>query len=115
MDGSTCIDILGVTPSATKDEIDQAYHALALRHHPDMHNGDDSKFCQLQEAHAAALRGTHAAHAPVRRRVKPGERERKMLTLKNSDGSIQCEQIWIHGARDGRCHILTSPFVENLE
>ena len=98
MDGPACTRILGLAPSASKDEIEEAYHALALQH-------------QLQAAYAAALRGTHASHAPVRRTVQPGEREHKMLTLKKSDGSTQCEHIWIHGARDGRCNILTSPAV----
>ena len=109
MDNDHCTQILGLTPSASKDEIEEAYHVLALQHHPDMHNGDDAMFCQLQAAYAAALRGTHASHAPVRRTVQPGEREHKMLTLKKSDGSTQCEHIWIHGARDGSCNILTSP------
>jgi hypothetical protein len=43
---------LGVTKSATADEIKRAYRKLALEYHPDRHNGDDTKFKGISEAYA---------------------------------------------------------------
>jgi molecular chaperone DnaJ len=44
-------DILGVSKSATADEIKRAYRKLAMQHHPDKHGGDDSQFKELSEAY----------------------------------------------------------------
>jgi molecular chaperone DnaJ len=44
-------DILGVSKSATADEIKRAYRKLAMEHHPDKHGGDDAKFKELGEAY----------------------------------------------------------------
>lgn len=44
-------DILGVSKSATAEEIKRAYRKLAMQHHPDKHGGDDSKFKELGEAY----------------------------------------------------------------
>ena len=43
--------ILGVTKTATPDEIKKAYRKLASQHHPDK-GGDTAKFQQIQEAYA---------------------------------------------------------------
>lgn len=42
---------LGVTKSATQDEIKKAYRSLAMKHHPDR-GGDTAKFKEIQEAYA---------------------------------------------------------------
>jgi DnaJ-class molecular chaperone len=49
-------DILGVTRSATADEIKKAYRKLARQYHPDLHTGNrkgemEKKFKELNEAH----------------------------------------------------------------
>ena len=44
-------DILGVSKSATADEIKRAYRKAAMEHHPDKHGGDDAKFKELGEAY----------------------------------------------------------------
>lgn len=44
-------DILGVSKTASADEIKRAYRKLAMEHHPDKHGGDDAKFKELGEAY----------------------------------------------------------------
>lgn len=44
-------DILGVSKSASADEIKRAYRKLAMEHHPDKHGGDDAKFKEIGEAY----------------------------------------------------------------
>jgi len=47
--------ILGLTKSATQDEIKKAYRKLALKYHPDRNKGDkaaEEKFKQISEAYA---------------------------------------------------------------
>jgi DnaJ-class molecular chaperone len=41
---------LGITPSASQDEIKKAYRGLAMKHHPDR-GGDQTKFQEIQEAY----------------------------------------------------------------
>lgn len=43
---------LGLSKTATQDEIKQAYRKLAMKHHPDRTGGDDIEFKKIQEAYA---------------------------------------------------------------
>ena len=46
-------DILGVSPSATPDEIKKAYRKLARTHHPDVNPGDAEAEARFKEVGAA--------------------------------------------------------------
>ena len=45
-------DILGVSKTATQDEIKKAYRELCKKYHPDKHGGDDTKIKEINEAYA---------------------------------------------------------------
>ncbi len=44
-------ETLGVSKTASKEEIKKAFHKLAHKHHPDKNKGDDSKFKEVNEAY----------------------------------------------------------------
>ena len=44
-------DILGVTKSASKDDIKKAFYKLASKYHPDKKGGDEAKFKEVNEAY----------------------------------------------------------------
>jgi len=45
-------EILGVSKTASKDEIKKAFRKLAHEHHPDMKGGDEAKFKEANEAYS---------------------------------------------------------------
>ncbi|HSX41485.1 MAG TPA: molecular chaperone DnaJ [Candidatus Saccharimonadales bacterium] len=44
-------EVLGISKSASADEIKRAYRKLAMEHHPDKHGGDDANFKEIGEAY----------------------------------------------------------------
>ncbi len=44
-------EILGVSKSASKDEIKKAFYKLAAKYHPDKKDGDEAKFKEINEAY----------------------------------------------------------------
>jgi molecular chaperone DnaJ len=44
-------ETLGVSKTASKDEIKKAFHKMAHKYHPDKNKGDDSKFKEVNEAY----------------------------------------------------------------
>ncbi|HMQ02272.1 MAG TPA: DnaJ domain-containing protein, partial [Candidatus Doudnabacteria bacterium] len=44
-------DILGVSKTATADEIKKAYRKLAHKYHPDKGEGNDARFKEVNEAY----------------------------------------------------------------
>ncbi|MDE2213452.1 MAG: molecular chaperone DnaJ [Patescibacteria group bacterium] len=45
-------DVLGITKSASKDDIKKAFHKLAHKYHPDKGGGDAEKFKEVSEAYS---------------------------------------------------------------
>jgi len=51
--------VLGVSPTASEDEIKKAYRALAKRYHPDVNNGSadaESRMKEVNEAYATVMK-----------------------------------------------------------
>jgi len=54
-------EVLGVSKTASEDEIKRAYRKLAMEHHPDKHGGDDAKFKEIGEAYEVLKDGQKRA------------------------------------------------------
>lgn len=50
MSGKNPYDILGIQPTASKEEMKKAYRKLSLKHHPDR-GGDEEKFKEISSAY----------------------------------------------------------------
>lgn len=55
---------LGLSDSATIDEVRFAYHNKARELHPDL-GGDPAEFAALREAYAACVNAVHARKCPT--------------------------------------------------
>ncbi len=71
--------ILGLDPSATKEEIIRAYRRLAARYHPDKHQGNpladlaEEKFKDINEAYHALTGDTSVLQTSERKAPRRGE------------------------------------------
>lgn len=45
-------EILGVSETATREEIRKAYKRLSMQYHPDRESGDEDRFVQITKAYA---------------------------------------------------------------
>src|SRR3989344_8036061 len=45
-------DVLGITKTASKEDIKKAFHKLAHKYHPDKNNGDSEQFKEVSEAYS---------------------------------------------------------------
>jgi hypothetical protein len=48
-------EILGVSPTASREEIKKAYRQLSMRYHPDISGGDSGEFLKIKEAYEALI------------------------------------------------------------
>ena len=72
MNRPRALEILGVAPGASREEIRAARHRMLLGTHPDKHGGDAAAFREAKEAGDKALLGAK----PKRRAGRPKKRKR---------------------------------------
>lgn len=48
-------EVLGVAPTASRDEVRAAFRRLAAKYHPDRASGDAAKFMEISHAQTAML------------------------------------------------------------
>ncbi|WP_304451248.1 DnaJ C-terminal domain-containing protein [Nocardiopsis sp. YSL2] len=65
--------VLGLRPGATREQVDRAFRALALRHHPDAPGGDRAAYARVRHAYEA-LAGSRARAGPGAERAAPPRR-----------------------------------------
>ena len=51
--------VLGLSSSATKDDIKKRYHELCLKHHPDINGGDGTSFKKIKESYEYLIKQKH--------------------------------------------------------
>ncbi|RKS04743.1 curved DNA-binding protein [Nocardiopsis sp. Huas11] len=56
--------VLGLSPDATRQEVDRAFRALARRHHPDAPGGDRASYARVRHAYET-LAASRARSAPT--------------------------------------------------
>ncbi|WP_053619061.1 DnaJ C-terminal domain-containing protein [Nocardiopsis sp. NRRL B-16309] len=84
--------VLGLSPGATREEVDRAFRALARRHHPDAPGGDGAAFARVRHAYEALARprartepGSGPATPPPRRGVPVPVRVRRARPRRGAD------------------------------
>jgi molecular chaperone DnaJ len=90
-------NILGISPTATGDEIKKAYRALAMRHHPDRNDdpGSVRRFNAIQSAYELL--------SDPRKRAEYNQSVNNRIIL---DAEAEANSLW--GALFERCGIRTS-------
>ncbi len=73
-------EILGISETASEEEIRRAFRRLAQRFHPDRDSGDAEKFREVREAYEV-LSEAHLRQAYVRQRVARGLNRQALLSL----------------------------------
>ena len=91
----TLYDILGLPPTATDQQIKNAYRTKAMLHHPDRSNGDKDEFQKVQEAYDVLSdperRAVYDVTGSAERRLTPEEqaaREQRVASLQLIRGSL---------------------------
>ena len=93
---------LGLTETATQQQIEAAYRQKVQEVHPDM-GGTAAEFCAVQEAYRALTDPT----LPMRKPQEVQQEETKTLVLRQPDGRTETQRLWLR-AHDGDCRILTT-------
>ena len=57
--------VLGVSPSASEDEIKKAYRTLAKKYHPDVNNGSSEAEARMKEVNEAYSQIMKMRRAPT--------------------------------------------------
>ena len=80
--------VLGISPSASKDEAKAAYRKLAMEHHPDR-GGDTTMFQQIQAAWAWIESGKPAPS-------EPKHSEQYKSSFSDTASAVKAKPLWKH-------------------
>lgn len=75
--------ILGIKQNATQEEIKQAYHTMAKKHHPDA-GGNNEKMAQITQAYAVLKNPLKRAHYDKTGQTEQSSFEQKFTAFANS-------------------------------